>query len=72
MSFYQQSIREDLAKIGKIGIDPRHIEGYMRLEHGTLDALSVGQFLHEVKICSECVQHGGINAAESLAQSYGL
>ena len=69
---YQQTIREDLARIGRIGIDPRHIEAYMRLEHGTLDALSKERFRGEVALCAECVIADGILNAESLAKSYGL
>ncbi len=35
MSLYQSKIKE-LSP----ACDPRHVEGYMRLEHGTLDQLN--------------------------------
>ena len=51
--------------------DPRHVLAYMLLEHGTLDALSSGQFRQ-----SALAMTGRIDLdpsqAESLAQSYGL
>lgn len=72
MDYYQRVISETLAKSGHIGkYDPRHIEAYMRLEHGTLDALSRRQFDQEVEVCRQCVD-ADINGAESLALSYGL
>ena len=33
---YRDRIRETLARQGKAGIDPRWVEAWMRLEHGTL------------------------------------
>ncbi len=70
---YQQTIRALLAESGHIGkYDPRHIEAYMRLEHPTLDGLSLAQFKREVAVCAECVDAGGIDAAERNARSYGL
>jgi len=70
---YQQIIREELAKAGHVGMDPRWIEGYMRLDHGTLDALSRGQFAHETREIAEGIVATGTQAeAESLARSYGL
>ena len=70
-SFYQRSIAEILARTGNIGIDPRHVEAYMRLTYGTLDALSKATFARETR---EAVID--INAdprlAERLAVSYGL
>jgi len=44
----------------------------MRLEHGTLDQLSPEQFRAEVALAVACIAEGGIDAAEKLAQSYGL
>lgn len=69
---YFDLIRKEIVAQGKIGIDPRHVEAFMRLEHGTLDALSEKQFKNEVSICIQCVEQGGIDNAESLAQSYNL
>lgn len=69
---YQQTIRELLAKTGNIGIDPRHIEGFMRLEHPTLDGLSKTQFRQEVEISVECVKQSHFQECENLAQSLRL
>jgi hypothetical protein len=67
MSFYETIIR-DLSPAG----DPRHVEAYMRLEHGTLDRLSPQQFRAEVALAVACIAEGGTEAAEKLAKSYGL
>ena len=52
--------------------DPRHIEGYMRLAHGTLDSLSHAEFKKEVELCINAIDYGGKEEAEKLAKSYGL
>ena len=54
------------------GFDPRHIEGYMRLQHDILSRLSRAQFAREVRLCVACIREGGIDAAERNAQSFGL
>lgn len=69
---YQQAIREMAALLGRIGIDPRHVEAWMRLEHPTLDALSRERFRTEVEIAIACIDHDGDEASERLAQSFGL
>jgi len=70
---YADSIRETLAKQGLIGrYDPRHIEAYMRLEHSTLDGLAAWQFDQEVATAAACIDAGGTNEAEALAESYGF
>jgi len=66
-SLYENRIRE-LAP----GYDPRHVEAYMRIGHGTLDALSRSQFMQEVRIACGCIDEVGIEAAESCAISMGL
>ena len=72
-SYYQQAIREELAKVGMVGAaDPRHIEGYMRLEHPTLNGLSSERFTFEVGIGLACVRADGVEAAERNARSFGL
>ena len=71
-SLYTQTIRELLAKTGNLGIDPRHVEVYMRLEHSTLDGLSPRQFRSEVLLSVSCIEIEGNAGAERLAQSYGL
>ncbi len=73
MSCYQQKIRETMAAAGRIGAaDPRHVEAWMRLEHGCIDGLSRSQFTQEVKIALECIAAGPVSDSEALATSYGL
>lgn len=73
MTGYQQLIREDMARMGRVGAaDPRHVEGWMRLEHGCLDGLSPTQFAAEVKVALQCIDTALLADSESLAQSYGL
>lgn len=70
---YHILIREALARAGHVGAaDPRHIEGYIRLEHPTLDGLTPDQFQAEVVFSLRCVLQDGVEAAERLAQSFGL
>jgi len=72
-SGYEQLIRETLAKIGRIGAaDPRHVEGWMRLEHGCLDGLSAEQFQREVEVALQCIAAASAQENESLAESFGL
>ena len=52
--------------------DPRHIEGYMRLQYATLDHLDADTVAHEVDIAVGCIQEGGIEAAERNARSFGF
>jgi hypothetical protein len=49
--------------------DPRHIEGYMRLQYGTLDHLSREDFKREVEIGVACINQDGAAKSERLAQS---
>lgn len=70
-SFYAEPIATAMRTMG-LAADPRHVEAYMRLEHGTLDALSPSRFALEVTLACSCIQMGGESAAEALAQSYGL
>ena len=54
------------------GIDPRHVEGYIRLEYATLNQLSWPTIRREVKIGIACIREAGAEAAEQNAQSFGL
>lgn len=70
---YQRLIKEEMARQGFVGqYDPRHIEAYMRLEHGTLDSLNPRQFAQEVTIGMECIKADGTQNAEACARSFGL
>jgi len=72
MKTYQETITEMTELLGRPDVDARHIEGYMRVEHATLDGLSPLQFLLEVEIGIACVDADGIINAERNAQSFGL
>lgn len=52
--------------------DPRHIEGYVRLEYGTLGHLSTYVLRREAKIAAACIELDGLEAAEANAKSFGL
>lgn len=52
-------------------LDPRHIEAYLRLRHGTLDHLTRSEFKRQVKALAKIVNQD-LTAAEDLAKSYGL
>jgi len=73
MSYYEQAIRETMASLGRVGAaDPRWVEGWMRLEHSTLDGLSRSRFTDEVKTALGCIASAGTSESEQLAQSFGL
>ena len=72
MSQYTQIIHEEIARQGAIGTDPRLVEGYIRIEHPTLDHLSRADFAREIKEALACINEGGVEIAEQLAQSFGL
>jgi len=69
---YRDAIRESAARAGYAGIDPAWIEAWMRLESGTLDALSPRQFDAEVKAAIECIQASSEADNRALAASFGL
>lgn len=70
VSYFQRSIVEK--NLVPQGIDPRHIEGYIRLQFSTLGHLDWPTIRREVKIALDCVKEGGIDAAERNALSFGL
>ena len=73
MSIYQKSIKENLKAMGlEKNYDPRHIEAYIRIEHDTLNGLSPAVWKREINIATECINVGGVEHAEGLAQSFGL
>lgn len=67
-TYYQREI----AKIVPAGVDPRHVEGYMRLQYSTLSHLDRRTFNREVRLGVECIRQGGAEAAERNAKSFGL
>jgi hypothetical protein len=52
--------------------NPRHVEAWLRIEHGTLDHLSHARFEREVAIALECIASATPEQSEQLARSYGL
>lgn len=72
MPFYQEQIRLELARLGLLGIEARHVEAFMRLEHGTLDQLSKSQFVREVRDSARACLALGNAKSEELARSFGL
>lgn len=71
VSLYSRLIAESLRRQGLAAVEPRLIEGWMRLECGTLDGLTHSQFDNEVSVAFACVQADGAGS-ERLARSYGL
>lgn len=72
MSAYQDLIRTHLARAGRVGFDARQVEAWMRLENGTLDALSPSDFAEEVQLGADVIEQAEPELSENLAQSYGL
>jgi hypothetical protein len=70
-SLYHDVIEAALKSLGATA-DPRHIEGHLRLQYGTLDHLDRATFRRETKVALGCIAEGGVEAAEELAKSYGL
>jgi len=71
---YQKEIRavlESTRDIRLMVLDPRHVEGYMRLTFGTLDHLSREGFATAAKDAARDVVVDVV-LAEDTAQSYGL
>lgn len=65
------SYRDQIAKLLP-SADPRHLEAWMRSEHGTLDALSEAEFSAAVRRAWACIDQAGAEMSEQLAKSYGL
>ncbi len=70
MKGYRGIITEIMVKQGIKDVPASQVEAFMRVEHGTLDALSRGKFEVEVQICSRMAQENP-NLAASIARSYG-
>ncbi len=64
---YQDIIREVVPG----DVQPRHIEGWLRLEHGCLDALSRGELEREARWYVPVVRADPIGS-EQLARTEGL
>ena len=64
-----QDIIKSVCFVLSIEADPRHIEGFMRLQYGTLDHLTAPQFAHECKLFDEVKDQ---DDWEANAESFGL
>ncbi|MFL5909460.1 MAG: hypothetical protein ACJ768_02660 [Gaiellaceae bacterium] len=72
MSIYRTVIVAALASIKRPDIDPRHVEGFMRLQYGTLSHLDAATFKREAQLAVACIHVDGLEAAEANARSFGL
>lgn len=72
MTSYQQMIREDAASMGLVGkVDPRHVEAWMRLEYGTLDARPRSDFRAFIRE-TIAIEQEAPGESEKCARSFGL
>jgi hypothetical protein len=71
MSMYKKVCEEALASIDCADIDWRHLEGFMRLEYGTLSHLPRSRFVTEARLLAVNWDEEK-NDWERNAQSYGL
>ena len=69
---YSKLIRETVAKMGRIGANPRHAEAWMRLEYGTLDHLGGPTWDRAIREALACMDASTADENENLAKSYGL
>jgi len=53
-------------------VQPQIIEAWMRLEHGTLDALSPSRFRSSAEFAAMCAIEAGDEQNAALLRSYGL
>lgn len=68
---YAQRIRSILMANATVA-DPAWVEAWMRVEHGTLDALTPELFEVEVLVALECIAESPVEVSQQLAASYGL
>lgn len=72
MSAYTALIRDEVAALGHVGANVRHVEAWMRLVHPTLDGLSKAEFRTDVAMAIQCIDTAGSQASEALAKCFGL
>lgn len=70
MSLYARTIRDE-AKVMGVEVDPRHVEAWMRLEWGVLDARPRSDFRRYITLTRE-IERTNPGEGEALAVSYGL
>jgi len=71
MNYVRALIEGALKKINS-DAKPHHVEAWIRIAHGTLDHLTIGEFEREVRIALELATLAGSAQSERLAESYGL
>jgi len=69
---YAPLIRETLARQGRIGTNPYHVEAWMRLVYGTLDALGGAEWQRAVREAVQCLDAVTTQENGALADTYGL
>jgi hypothetical protein len=69
---YGKIIAELASKDVPADLDARHVEAFLRLQYHTLNHLDRATFRREIKIAIACIAEGGLEEAETLAESYGL
>ena len=69
---YAMMIQEHATLLGFASRNPAHIEAWMRIEHGTRDALSPAQSRDEVLVTIGCVHATAPAETDALAESFGL
>ena len=71
---YNHIIADIMDRLGidRTEVDPRWIEGYIRLEHPTLDFMDRDQLAAEIKMAADLVHSYGADLAERVADSLAL
>ena len=68
-----EAIEKELAVSGLNGhYDPRHIEAWIRMQHGSLSNVPPAYFEAEVRIARLCCDGASGEQSERLALSFGL
>ncbi len=70
--FWQEEIRKEIERQGKVGVDARHVEAYMRTQNPSFNSLTSEEFRYEVAISIRCVELTSKGGSEILVQSWGL
>jgi hypothetical protein len=71
MSYWSWIMEALIRRGNRADIDPRHVEGYLRQQFGTLDALSTDQLDRELGDIIQTIA-ADRTTAERVARSYGL
>lgn len=69
---YVTALVAGVLKKMKSDAKPHHVEAWIRVVHGTLDHLTIGEFEQEVRIALDLATTAGHEQSENLARSYGL